>query len=376
MNRTIYAMIARGIDIKTAHLLWNQNFTMGKLMQSSKDELKKLGLGDDVIRKIHSKRPPIPEPVLNKVLWESRYTCCVCREHGRPYIIHHIEPWHVSKSHDEDNLIVLCVECHDEAHTSHENSLNLTAQRLRDAKKRWLEEVRKYDRESVHQLINTDTIFWDYFNLTRLVELIDACKIKIYECDYFNYLVANRLMDINGRFLFNNWPQPKNYSYWIDFFEGNYIYLFLKWVVTNLISKTNFKQLNDLWTKSKITTMVNVNDFVMIKGAFYFKNNRKRENNECLVYRKAKGIKVSFSIDKWYCNSASAKANLAGKRNVTVFARVREITNDDYGVHIRCTALAIATGLATLGENSPLDMEDINDEEFQKLFGFEPTAPF
>ncbi|MEZ7273923.1 HNH endonuclease [Sphingobium sp. 10 DY56-G10] len=58
------------------------------------------------------KRPPIPAEVKRRVLVEAGHRCAIptCR-----YIeteIHHIVPWHSCKTHEYENLIALCANCH------------------------------------------------------------------------------------------------------------------------------------------------------------------------------------------------------------------------------------------------------------------------
>jgi hypothetical protein len=73
---------------------------------------------------------------VNKVLDESRWTCCVCRRDiSLGIIVHHIEEYSDSRSHVEDNLVVLCLNHHGEAHTTRELQLNLNRERLRQSNK-------------------------------------------------------------------------------------------------------------------------------------------------------------------------------------------------------------------------------------------------
>ncbi|KPF76743.1 hypothetical protein IP68_02285 [Blastomonas sp. AAP25] len=58
------------------------------------------------------RRPPIPAEIRRRVLVEAGHRCAIptCR-----YIeveIHHIIPWANCRSHDYDNLIALCANCH------------------------------------------------------------------------------------------------------------------------------------------------------------------------------------------------------------------------------------------------------------------------
>lgn len=61
-------------------------------------------------------RPPIPAEIRRRVLVEAGHRCAIptCR-----YIdvdVHHIVPWSDCQSHEYDNLIALCPNCHRRTH--------------------------------------------------------------------------------------------------------------------------------------------------------------------------------------------------------------------------------------------------------------------
>ena len=63
-----------------------------------------------------SSRPSIPSELRRRVLVEAGHRCAIptCR-----YIevdVHHITPWEKCKTHDYQNLIALCPNCHRRAH--------------------------------------------------------------------------------------------------------------------------------------------------------------------------------------------------------------------------------------------------------------------
>lgn len=143
---TVNALIARGFDSETANRLKLAGYTLNSLKILDENELRSLNIREELIDKIlREKRPPIPQETLNKVLFESRWTCCVCRNKKKGIIVHHIHEYSESRSHAEDNLVVLCLDDHGEAHTKRELQLNLTAERLRELKKQWLEQVKQFD---------------------------------------------------------------------------------------------------------------------------------------------------------------------------------------------------------------------------------------
>ena len=107
---------------------------------------------------------------MNKVLFESRYTCCVCRDRSGGIIVHHIEKYSESHSHDEDNLVVLCLNHPGEGHTKRELGIHLTPDRLPAAKKLRLDWVKQpgnreplstnpeYSYESINQIADSVAI--------------------------------------------------------------------------------------------------------------------------------------------------------------------------------------------------------------------------
>lgn len=59
-------------------------------------------------------RPPIKPEMERVVRKEAYYGCVRC---GCPVIhIHHIEPWHIVKKHEKENLVPLCPNCHSDVH--------------------------------------------------------------------------------------------------------------------------------------------------------------------------------------------------------------------------------------------------------------------
>ena len=71
-------------------------------------------------------------------LYKSKYTCCICKDSTKQISVHKIEPWEISRTYKEENLIVLCLEHHSEAHTKHDLAINLTIIKLKVAKEMWV----------------------------------------------------------------------------------------------------------------------------------------------------------------------------------------------------------------------------------------------
>jgi len=158
--RTVNALVARGLDSATSHELVRRGYTLASLRQLSADQLKTLGLDQSQVAALSTPaRPPIPEATLTSVLFRSRWTCCVCRDSTRGIIIHHIMEWSQCRSHEEDNLVALCLLHHDEAHTKRELTLSLSAERIRQLRAEWyslVDSQRSKEAANLAQIYSSD----------------------------------------------------------------------------------------------------------------------------------------------------------------------------------------------------------------------------
>jgi hypothetical protein len=112
-----------------------------KIAAGERHELNSFGVTGDLVEALAKGRPPIPDDTLYSLLYECRWTCCRCRDPSKSVVIHHIAPWSVTRNHGAENLVLLCNDCHSEAHTSRELAQNFTPEAIRDHKRRWLETV-------------------------------------------------------------------------------------------------------------------------------------------------------------------------------------------------------------------------------------------
>lgn len=347
LHQTAKALVARGIASDTAILLANQGLTLAKLKQMTKPQLAALNLSEDFIKNIQSEsRPPIDSETLDELLFESRFCCCVCRDSSKPIVIHHIDPWEKSHSHKKENLVVLCPIHHDEAHAKHELTLSLTPARLRSIKEQWLQEVQMLDRNTILSLSDKDFACWDFFNLNRIFELSSKLDIRYDAIPTYQYLFYYGYIDCKGHITPNDcWPH-KPMHYWLDMMEGIYLSSYMRDIFVEMIPFLPFKILNYLWKKSTIRSQCKPGDFVVLQGAFYFKDSDTKKKDLRFGYRRAQGIQLEFLYDAWYCTSFSSKYDhLVGRRVATVFAIIREILEDSENdiLRIKCSVLAIGS---------------------------------
>jgi len=122
---------------------------------------------------------------MNKLLFESGWACCVCGKTSGGIIVHHIEKYSESHSHDEDNLVVLCLNHHGEAHTKRELSINLTPDRLRAFKKLRSELVKQlHNREPLSA--NPEYSYQSINQIADSVVIVTAPVMSLQFADHEN----------------------------------------------------------------------------------------------------------------------------------------------------------------------------------------------
>lgn len=354
MKQTISALIARGLDSEKAKELAVSGFTLNSLKMKTKDELVELGLSNIFINNIlKEERPPIPVATVNELLYESRYRCCICRDTNKSVIIHHIVPWEESHSHEKNNLVVLCLQHHDEAHTKKAFSLNLTPERIKDAKQRWIEQAKQLDYEVINDLIES-TVCWDFFNINRIFEQADQLQINYLALKSIAPLISNAFVDNAGRLLpINKWSNDTTHeSHWLSFFNGHLISSYMADILLEILKKYPPKILNKLWGKKDINKFVNIGDLVFLQGAFRFK--RLSKNSHSIgqmrkAYRTKQNIRFEFDFDAYYSTTMTSKCcHLSGNHVESVFAIIREINNSKKETTIKATCLAMGSWFKTL----------------------------
>jgi len=156
------ALLARGFNTRSIEIVGSQGLSLKDLKLLTKEALFALGLDPSEVESVQDgSRPPIPRANLLRVLNESKWTCCVCRRTAIPIVVHHIIQWAQTKDHSEENLVLVCVEHHDEAHSKRSLSLTMSPTRLRDQKSQWLELARTMDARAILGLANAEGARWD-----------------------------------------------------------------------------------------------------------------------------------------------------------------------------------------------------------------------
>ena len=117
------------------------------------------------------KRQPIPENTAISLLENNLYTCCVC--HGLKsdaFVIHHINPYSISRDNSYGNLAVLCPSDHDLAHREGIGiTTKLTQKQILQAKAKWETTVEK--QNAINACMSGKFSHIEYCNIERIIEL-------------------------------------------------------------------------------------------------------------------------------------------------------------------------------------------------------------
>lgn len=101
-------------------------------------------------------RPDVPQEVANKVLVQSRHTCCLCHTNRITAQIHHADG--DPSNNDEDNLVPLCPNCHARVEAEYGMTRNYTPEQLKMYRDAWVREVKEAEETAALQTVLEDSI--------------------------------------------------------------------------------------------------------------------------------------------------------------------------------------------------------------------------
>lgn len=350
---TYNALLARGIDSHTSNKIINSGLTIAQLKTMDLTSLEGLGLSKEIATQIHSEpRPSIPANTVIKLLYDSRRTCCVCRDDNKSVIIHHITEWHETKDHSEENLVVLCLQHHDEAHTKKALSLNLSKDQIKEFKRKWLNDVANLDAKAILGLKNAQSR-WDYVNIPRVFEMFLNSDIQFRMIKSFATLFKLNIVDKNGILTSTNeWKSSKKPSWHLcDFAEGIYLGHYLNEIVEKLISNLPIIDLTNNLNASFIKSIVKVGSVITGQLGFYFTDIDSFNHKEDLLekqlrkgYYRGNSVRIEFQFDASHCTSSSGRFDALTNHKVAIpILIVRSIIIENGEILITGSCLAIGT---------------------------------
>ena len=355
-SKTEYALIARGVNSVVSQTLAKQ-FTIRALLQLSRGRLLDLGLTEDEANSLlDPQRPPIDQLTRFDLIHSCRRTCCVCRRPNEPFIIHHINPWAESRSHDITNLVVLCLNCHSEAHTQRKLAQNLTADEIRHNKGEWELMVRRKDAESLITPRFDSGLtgaMWDYFNQSRLLNIASNLQIDLTQiADYRSLGLAQFIL--KGKERSASTPKTEPYidsPYLYDALGhaiSNGLYNFFRDLLYIIVRRRPPTVITTSWSRTALRSFGIVGNILAYTGAYRFKRQNKLlygPGQTRVGYVRRRGIELRFTIDGWEATSSSSQhSHLTGIWICTAILLVRSVTIQKRLLSVETTCLAIGTG--------------------------------
>lgn len=355
MHNSVNALLARSVPLLVAERLVADGYTLQRLRSLNLGELEQLGIPSDAAQGITSGRPPIPKPVLTKLLFANKFVCCVCRNVQMGIVVHHIRPWAESRSHAPDNLAVLCANHHVEAHTTRTIGLSLTQDRIRQCKAEWEAQTRTDDNAAIRYALQPHQGNWYYFNRLRLFELASTLNIHLSSMSQFKSALAQGVIDASGALTHN--PEAVNY-----FCEGSkllVIYAYVQAMVDRILERLSITNISDLLDGGTLKGLLVPGDIIYVQGAhnFSFHGNAASGVGQIVTgTRTANNVSIEFTFDRWEATSSSSWGGwLRGRQVVGSFCQIKNISREDRRITIQCTVLAINAGAPELAQRNYLN---------------------
>lgn len=288
-------------------------------------------------------------------------------------ILHHIVEYEASRSHAEDNLVVLCSNDHARAHTKGENTRNLTPDLLRDFKRRWTDQVAALASRRILQACRGDGT-WALINLRRLYELADESDVDLRSTSEFARCRKLKFVDDSGRIRSDLYDREEGFYVFDVGYEGNFLARHHEQILEAVIGETSFIDLTNKWSSGFISNSVSGSSLVVLQAAFKFKNDRKQppSRRHGIATKKAGKIRLEVSYNAWDCTSMSAvSSHVSGHTTATILAKMRSVTKRNGHLHLKATALAIGNSFPAWKEHG----FNMNDTSFDTVLPPKPKAP-
>lgn len=298
------------------------------------------------------KRVAIPKATSTRLLYNCAWTCCVCGKRGCQ--IHHIDE--DPSNNTIENLVFICNDCHEKAHSDFKMSKNLKAEHLKTFKKLWEDEVTKRSSQS---MIPGESPFlqssWCYFNLNRMLSLMSAFNIDYNEHHF------NRLSDagiVNDMGIPTSFPPEgimKSVFDYMGMMHALRCIQMYREVINSIISASNPIELLSTNRKDELMTLLNPGTLFFIEKAFYFKRNMIGDKwFNILCYTQFRSIKINFLIETKLIFSDSALiTSFTGHNTAFALLLVKSINKVDKKLVIEASPISIGTGRVSFKRATP-----------------------
>jgi hypothetical protein len=141
-SKQIANLLAAGFSSDLAGKVVTSGYTLSRLKTVPRQELSRKFSSLEVNFIWEAvKRAPISEETVQRLVEECDWKCCICWDFRKesPVIIHHIEEHSKTRDDSYENLVILCLEHHAQAHSKWEISRSpCPPELIRQRKKEWI----------------------------------------------------------------------------------------------------------------------------------------------------------------------------------------------------------------------------------------------
>lgn len=295
-------------------------------------------------------RKKISKKTKDGLFYDCSFVCVICQSPS--FQIHHIDG--DNSNNDESNLAPLCAVHHDEAHTTRENTTNLTADIIKSFKQKWVQDV-KERREKLSTCHGNSSSYsmpiWGYINHNRIIQLPLPASKRFQ--DIFKTCINSGLVDQHAIVIIPK--QKKNHEE--KLYRKNTVYEKFRTDNAQRIHKfysefvDNFVQNSKViyiekhwWTKSRIRNLTDEGKIIFLNTNFYFqKRTETIENQQRYVYTKKGKVKIEFYIDtKFMFGCTSIEISFKGHKTCAALLIVKSVNETANGIMVlECTPLAL-----------------------------------
>lgn len=304
-------------------------------------------------------RQVIPRALEATLLYKSAKACCVCRTPGLPIQIHHIDQ--NPSNNIEINLVVLCANCHDDAHTKRNLSKNLTPSRLLQFKKRWEADVLSRSSRAMLPSSNLSQAMWTFVNHQKIIPVMNSYGVK-FDTEKLKLLISMGVVDKTGIPIFRLPKKSPRYPGelltiydrfdWDDSMRLHDLYID---AVDRIILKANPIELGAAWTKTDIRSIIQPGSICFCMRGHIFKRGQLIDGEEDrLAYARSKNIEIQFHAHTRHMYGTSALyGNFVGSKFTASLIHVKEIISENGDLIVRATPLSMGAGFVSSAYDSP-----------------------
>lgn len=274
------------------------------------------------------KRKSIDPDIVQSLLENSNFVCCVCRgQKGYSYIIHHIVEYEKSQDNTYNNLIVLCPVDHDLAHQGG-LTLRLTESQLRMAKAKWEKQVEIANAQRAAQLIEVNDDAIDYVNVKRIEELCVRLFMKIPKTSLTASLRRAGILRAGGSF------DQKYVQTYLS--GGRYLFDYIthqetehyKQLLQHIATVTNFIDLDETARAGHSALKESEGNYAFFIGGVCAKGPGipiTQNTPPILLHYSRKNLRIEWILDPIFMMSISAISRIGGKNRYIIYCLVRTV---------------------------------------------------